>query len=123
MILDSLENSQRYFLDAYTPNEGESSLALEVAVLKWSELDSDRPEVYVHSYLQPSIGYSRIRWANAVSEMKISRSFIDEKGDLPSIEDIIDADLLNSKDVVCFDSSIEPFDSLTMNCPNVFSIS
>ncbi len=123
MILDSLENSQRYFLDAYTPNEGESSLVLEVAVLKWSELDSERPEVYVHSYLQPSIGYSRIRWANAVSEMKISRSFIDEKGDLPSIEDIVDADLLNSKDVVCFDSSIEPFDSLTMNCPNVFSIS
>lgn len=40
-----------FFVDAYTPNEGEMGLCLEYGVLRWSSNKNDRPEVYVHSFL------------------------------------------------------------------------
>lgn len=39
-----------FFVDAYTPNEGEMGLCLEYGVLRWSSNKNDRPEVYVHSF-------------------------------------------------------------------------
>ena len=102
----SSKNTTLYFVDAYSPNEGDSSLFLEYGILRWSENKSERPEVYVHTYLKPQVNYNRIHWSEA-SKMKISRDFIESKGDLPAIEDMIDADYLKRKNVVCFDVSAE----------------
>ncbi len=118
----SSKNTTLYFVDAYSPNEGDSSLYLEYGILRWSENKSERPEVYVHTYLQPQYNYNRIHWSEAASKMQISRDFIESKGDLPAIEDMIEADYLKRKNVVCFDASKEPFVSLLRNSEHVFSI-
>lgn len=117
----SSKNSTLFFVDAYSPNEGDSNLVLEYGILRWSENKSERPEVYVHTYLKPQVNYNRIHWSEA-TKMKISRDFIESKGDLPAIEDMIEADYLKRKSVVCFDVSAEPFSSLTCNSEHVFSI-
>ncbi|MBP5244387.1 MAG: hypothetical protein J6Z28_06695 [Succinivibrio sp.] len=87
----SSKNTTLYFVDAYSPNEGDSSLFLEYGILRWSENKSERPEVYVHTYLQPQYNYNRIHWSEA-AKMQISRDFIESKGDLPALEDMIEAD-------------------------------
>src|SRR5574344_353752 len=110
------KNQYIYFVDAFTPNEGEPGLFLEYGVLRWDSVPSTRPEVFVHSYLRPTGANSRIRWAVASVEMKITREFLDGKGELPTMEDMIEADYLNNKSVVCFDLRQDPFPDLTSNC-------
>lgn len=111
-----------FFVDAYTPNEGEMGLCLEYGVLRWSSNKNDRPEVYVHSFLKPATTPNRVRWSNASVEMKISRDFIENNRDLPTIEDMIEADYLKGRSVVCFDAAVEPFYSLLSNSSAVVSI-
>lgn len=111
-----------FFVDAYTPNEGEMGLCLEYGVLRWSSNKNDRPEVYVHSFLKPATTPNRVRWSNASVDMKISRDFIENNRDLPTIEDMIEADYLKGRSVVCFDATVEPFYSLLSNSSAVVSI-
>ncbi|HAO92197.1 MAG: hypothetical protein ACI4M7_05165 [Succinivibrio sp.] len=115
-------NSVIYFVDAYTPNEGEPELSLEYGVLRWNREQSDRPEVYVHTYLRPETSIHRVRWPNAQSYMKIDRDFIEGNLNLPTLNDMIEEDYLNGKNVVCFDASVEPFYNLTGNSLNIQSI-
>lgn len=82
-------NSVIYFVDAYTPNEGEPELSLEYGVLRWNREQSDRPEVYVHTYLRPETSIHRVRWPNAQSYMKIDRDFIEGNLNLPTLNDMI----------------------------------
>ena len=111
-----------FFVDAYTPNEGEMGLCLEYGILSWSSLKKERPEVYVHSFLKPATTPNRVRWSNASVEMHISKDFIENNSDLPTIEDMIEADYLKGKSVVCFDSTVEPFYSLLEKSSEVVSI-
>ena len=90
-------NSVIYFVDAYTPNEGEPELSLEYGVLRWNREQSDRPEVYVHTYLRPETSIHRVRWPNAQSYMKIDRDFIEGNLNLPTLNDMIEEDYLNGK--------------------------
>ena len=92
-------NSVIYFVDAYTPNEGEPELSLEYGVLRWNREQSDRPEVYVHTYLRPETSIHRVRWPNAQSYMKIDRDFIEGNLNLPTLNDMIEEDYLNGKNV------------------------
>ena len=111
-----------FFVDVFTPNEGEEGLCLEYGILRWSEGKAEsRPEVYVHSYLRPISNNSRIRWANA-AQMHITRDFLEEKGNLPSIEDMIEADYLKKRVVVCFDPSGETYSKLLRHADTVISI-
>ena len=115
-------NSVIYFVDAYTPNEGEPELSLEYGVLRWNREQSDRPEVYVHTYLRPETSIHRVRWPNAQSYMKIDRDFIEGNLNLPTLNDMIEEDYLNGKTVVCVDASVEPLYNLTGNSLNIQSI-
>ena len=95
-----------FFVEAYTPNEGEPALSLEYGVLRWSTRENDRPNVYVHTYLKPATP-SRVKWPVASIEMKITRNLIDNKGDLPEMDDMLAESYLDQKKLVCFDASIE----------------
>ena len=116
-----VKSSQVFFVDTYTPNEGEPGLSLEIGVLRWSIGSAPRPEVYVHSYLKPALTPNRFRWSNAQVEMKISHDFI-ENNDLPTIDDVVEADYLKGRIAVCFDPLIEPIYSLVGRCTDVISI-
>ena len=117
-----LPNSVVYFVDAYTPNEGEPEYSLEYAILRWCVDKSERPEVYVHTYLRPEAPVHRIRWPNAQSYMKIDRSFIEGNDNLPTLANMIEEDYLNNKMVVCFDASLDPFYDLVGGAIKVESI-
>lgn len=85
-----------FFVEAYTPNEGEPALSLEYGVLRWSTRENDRPNVYVHTYLKPATP-SRVKWPVASIEMKITRNLIDNKGDLPEMDDMLAESYLDQK--------------------------
>lgn len=116
-------SSELYFVDAYSPNEGEPGLCLEYGVLRWSDNngESERPEVYVHSYLKPTTP-GRIRWSNAFSEMRISSDFIESHPELPTIDDMIDSDYLKGRRVVCFNGDDDPIYSLVAHASDVISV-
>lgn len=115
-----VSKSPVYFVDVCLPNEGEPDLSLEIGVLRWSANRDERPEVYIHGFLQPKHP-ARVRWANA-EEMGITRDFITRQKGLPSISDIVAADFLKSRRVVCFNPSQEPWQSLVNNADTVVSI-
>lgn len=111
-----------YFVDVYTPNEGEPELSLEFGILRWFAEQDERPEVYVSTYLRPEIAVNRVRWPNAQSEMKIDRDRIEGDPNLPTLNNMIAEDYLEKKHVVCFDACIEPFPNFTVNAYDVVSI-
>ncbi|MGN1281573.1 MAG: hypothetical protein ACI4UM_06675 [Succinivibrio sp.] len=117
------KSSELFFVDAYSPNRGEPGLCLEYGVLRWSNNngESERPEVYIHSYLKPTTP-GRINWSSAFSEMKISSDYIDEHPELPTIDDMIDTDYLKGRKAVCFNEDDDPFYSLVSQCSEVISI-
>ena len=110
-----------FFVEAYTPNEGEPALSLEYGVLRWSTRENDRPNVYVHTYLKPATP-SRVKWPVASIEMKITRNLIDNKGDLPEMDDMLAESYLDQKKLVCFDASIEPYVTLARRASGVISV-
>lgn len=115
------KSSSLYFVEAYTANEGEPALSLEYGVLRWSSRDTDRPEVFVHTYLRPA-SMQRVRWLNASKEMKITRQLIENKGDLPEMDDMLSENYLDMKKIVCFDDSVEPYYTLSQRASDVISI-
>ncbi|MGN0901832.1 MAG: hypothetical protein ACI4M9_00980 [Succinivibrio sp.] len=121
-ILESVANI--YFVDAYTPNEGEPALCLEYGVLRLQRqgIEKSRPEVFVHSYLKPANSPLRVNWLNAEKEMGITRDRIDHDNTLPTIDNMVDKNYLDGHCVVCFDDMLEPFGSLVMTCSHVDSI-
>ncbi len=114
------QRSSLYFLDVCLPNENEPNLSLQMGILRWSEKRNDRPEVYVHTYLMPQ-SLNRVRWTN-VASMGIDKQLICDSVDLPNIDDMIKADFLKYKRVVCFNAQIEPFHRLTLQASEVISI-
>ncbi|MCR5535985.1 MAG: hypothetical protein K6F05_01080 [Succinivibrio sp.] len=110
-----------YFVGVCLPNEGEPQLTLEIGILCWNTEHSTRPEVYVHSFLQPKLP-ARVRWSNA-EEMGISREMLASRDDLPTIAEIIDAEFLKQKEVVCLYKDEEPIQTLVQNAGLVISVS
>lgn len=113
-------DSAIYIVDVYVPNEGEVESALEFAIIRINS-PFERPTVYVHTFIQPPVSMiNRIRW-NDAHEHGISRDLFNE--DLwPSIYDLITAEYLKEKDVVCFSAVNEPMLSLLRNCHSCFNI-
>ena len=113
-------DSAIYIVDVYVPNEGEPESALELSILRINDLDS-RPSVYVHSYIMPSNYHlARIRWSDAHSygiSQELFRNAI-----WPSLSDLVAADFLKDKQVVCFCSNLDPVQTLVQNCDNCFSM-
>lgn len=113
-------DSAIYIVDVYVPNEGEPESALELSILRINDLDS-RPSVYVHSYIMPSNYHlARIRWSDAYSygiSQELFRNAI-----WPSLSDLVAADFLKDKQVVCFCSNLDPVQTLVQNCDNCFSV-
>lgn len=113
-------DSAIYIVDVYVPNEGEPESALELSILRINDLDS-RPSVYVHSYIMPSNYHlARIRWSDAHSygiSQELFRNAI-----WPSLSDLVAADFLKDKQVVCFCSNLDPVQTLVQNCDNCFSV-
>ena len=105
------QRSSLYFLDVCLPNENEPNLSVEMGILRWSAKRDDRPEVYVHTYLRPQL-INRVRWTN-VASMGIDKQKIVDNKRLPTISDMIDADFLKYRHVVCFNAELEPWSKLT----------
>lgn len=114
------QRSSLYFLDVCLPNENEPNLSVQMGILRWLAKRDDRPEVYVHTYLRPQL-INRVRWTN-VASMGIDKQQIIDNKKLPTIGDMIKADYLKYKRVVCFNADIEPWSSLTSQSSEVTSI-
>ncbi len=98
----------RFFLDVYVPNEGDPDTALEIGVLFYD--GKQRPGVYLHSFLRPATP-NRVRWSNALMQ-GIKRNTVLKDPTLPSLKDIVSANFLKGKTVVCLNPNLEPCKSL-----------
>lgn len=109
-----------YIVDVYVPNEGEPDSALELTILRVIDPETP-PQVYVHTYIRPEQHIlNRIRWNHAQS-YGIERSMIQDS-DYPSFKELLGADYLSDKVVVCFCSSFEPLQTLLANCHGCYSL-
>jgi hypothetical protein len=114
------QRSSLYFIDVCLPNDNEPSQSVQMGILRWSAKRDDRPEVYVHTYLKPQL-LDRVRWAN-VASMGIDKQMIVSNKKLPTIDDMIKADYLKARRVICFNNELEPWRRLTANAQDVISI-
>ncbi|HIV55603.1 MAG TPA: hypothetical protein H9898_07440 [Candidatus Anaerobiospirillum stercoravium] len=109
-----------YIVDVYVPNEGEPESALELVIFKVLDQQS-LPQVYVHTYIRPELPiFNRIRW-NQAQSFGIERAMV-QGSDYPTFREIVNADYLRDKSVVCFCANFEPIQTLIANCPWCFSV-
>lgn len=109
-----------YIVDVYVPNEGEPGSALELTILCLEQIEK-LPRVFVHTFLQlPACDLNLVHWHNAAG-FGLKREMF-EHSSWPSLDDIIDADYLKNKTVVCFCDSMEPVQTLVQNSRYSYSL-
>lgn len=113
------QNIPLYIVDVYMSNEGEPESALELNILRFSKVNL-RPQVYVHTYVQPTCKPNLIRWNDAAKKGMPRDLFTNQHW--PSLADLIAADFLRDKYVVCFCPNFEPYRTLVTNSTACYSI-
>ena len=93
------QDNSLYVVDVYMANEGEPESTLELTVLRCYD-PNKRPQVYVHTYVQPQCNPEHIRWKEAAKKGLPRDLFTLNRW--PSLTDLIAADYLKDKYVVCF---------------------
>lgn len=112
--------SSLYIVDVFVPNPGEPESALELTILR--VMDSDTlPQVYVHTYIRPEPHIAnRIHW-NVAANFGLDRAQI-MGSDYPTLHELIKADYLRDKFVVCWCSSLEPLQTIVANAHHCYSL-
>lgn len=106
------QDNSLYVVDVYMANEGEPESTLELTVLRCYD-PNKRPQVYVHTYVQPQCNPEHIRWKEAAKKGLPRELFTLNRW--PSLTDLIAADYLKDKYVVCFCAAYEPLQSFMAN--------
>ena len=109
-----------YIVDVFVPNRGEPESALELTILRVVDPEI-LPQVYVHTYIRPELNIlSRIHWSYAAS-YGISRDQI-LGSDYPTFHEIVNADYLRDKSVVCLCENFEPIQTLVAHAQQCYSL-
>lgn len=109
-----------YIVDVFVPNRGEPESALELTILRVVDPET-LPQVYVHTYIRPELNIlSRIHWSYAAS-YGISRDQI-LGSDYPTFHEIVNADYLRDKSVVCLCENFEPIQTLVAHAQQCYSL-
>lgn len=113
------QDNSLYIVDVYVSNEGEPESALELCVLRFGDLNK-RPHVYLHTYIQPTCKSQLIRWNEAAKQGLPRELFTNNRW--PTLDELIEADYLRDKYVVCFCANYPQFQRLLATSNTRYSI-